>query len=88
MLPAPVFHPVHDRVRALIADQLNLEVGRVTEATDLRIDLGADSLDMIEIGMAVEEEFGIAVTDKDVDAWSSVADVARTVERLFGARQS
>jgi acyl carrier protein len=55
------------RVLALLVKQLGLKPGKVTLAADVVDDLGADSLDCVEIVMALEEEFGIAIADEDAE---------------------
>lgn len=66
-----------DRMRlraiALLRDHLDVE-GEITEATTLD-QLNADSLDRIEAGMALEEEFGLTIPDEAIEEWSTVGDV-------------
>lgn len=71
-----------DQVRALIAEQLGLQVDRVRASADLRIDLGADSLDQLELVMALEEEFGVEIPEDVADRWRTVADVVATADGL------
>jgi len=56
-----------DRVRELIAEKLSLEVEDITEESDLVEDLDADSLDLVDLIMAVEDEFGVSIADEDVE---------------------
>jgi len=66
-----------DRMRlraiALLRDHLDVE-GEITDATTLD-QLNADSLDRIEAGMALEEEFGLTIPDEAIEQWSTVGDV-------------
>ena len=65
---------IEDRVRKIFADHLNLDVETIT--ADRRLDdLGGDSLDNIELTMALEEAFGIEIPDEDVESASTVGDV-------------
>ncbi|MBI3020582.1 MAG: acyl carrier protein [Candidatus Omnitrophica bacterium] len=57
---------VTDRVRAIIAEQLGVKLEEVTDSASFIEDLGADSLDTVELVMALEEEFGIEIPDEDV----------------------
>ena len=86
--PAAGTTPVPDRVRQVIADQLGLEVARITDPASLRLDLGADSLDEIELVMALEEAFGISITSEEASCWNVVLDVVGTVERLVERKTS
>ena len=54
---------VSDRVRAIIAEQLGVKLEEVTDTASFIEDLGADSLDTVELVMALEEEFGIEIPD-------------------------
>ena len=56
---------VLEKLSKIIADQLNMEQNEITEATLLKEDLNADSLDIVEIIMSIEEEFGVQVDDDD-----------------------
>jgi acyl carrier protein len=63
------------RIRALVAGQLGVEADEVVPEASILDDLGADSLDVVELVMALEEEFDIEVPDQDVEAIRTVADV-------------
>lgn len=70
-----------DRVRALVAEHLGVPVENATDDAELSDDLGADSLDAIELSIALEEAFGIPeITDEEVERWTTVGDIVRTVE--------
>ncbi len=68
-------HSPLSRVRFILADSLNCDLDEITPATSLRDDLGADSLDLVEIVMACEEEFGVQIPDSDFDRFQTVGDV-------------
>ena len=62
------------KVAALVAEKLNIDKSRVTQGATLT-DLGADSLDLVEIIMKMEEQFGIEINDEDAEKMNNVADV-------------
>lgn len=71
------------RVRRVIAQQLGLSVEEMVPEADILADLGADSLDVLELVMALEERFDLEVPDSDVEALRTLGDVERyLVERL------
>ena len=71
---------VADRVRAIIAEQLGVKLEEVTDAASFIEDLGADSLDTVELVMALEEEFGIEIPDEDAEKMTSVGDAIKYIE--------
>ena len=71
---------IEDRVKDIIVDQLGVNADQVTLEAKFIEDLGADSLDTVELVMAFEEEFGIDVPDEEAEKLQSVGDVVRYVE--------
>jgi len=71
---------VADRVRAIIAEQLGVKLEEVTDSASFIEDLGADSLDTVELVMALEEEFGIEIPDEDAEKMPSVGDAIKYIE--------
>jgi len=71
---------VADRVRAIIAEQLGVKLEEVTDAASFIEDLGADSLDTVELVMALEEEFGIEIPDEDAEKMASVGEAIKYIE--------
>ena len=71
---------VADRVRAIIAEQLGVKLEEVTDSASFIEDLGADSLDTVELVMALEEEFGIEIPDEDAEKMGSVGDAIKYIE--------
>ena len=71
-----------DRVKKILSDHLGYPLEAVTDEANLFDDLDADSLDTVELVMAVEEEFGIEIPDSDGEAVATVADmIARLPDR-------
>lgn len=68
-----------DRLRAVIAERLGIPQDRVAEDKSFD-ELGADSLDSIDVMMAVEEEFGIEIGDEEAERVNTVGELARLVE--------
>lgn len=71
---------IFDKIKEIIAEQLSVEEAIITEDTDLMKDLEADSLDAVEVILAVEEEFGIEIPDEDAENFSTVGDIVKYVE--------
>jgi acyl carrier protein len=71
---------VADRVKEIIVEQLGVNADQVTPEAKFIEDLGADSLDTVELVMAFEEEFGAEIPDEDAEKLQSVGDVIRYIE--------
>ena len=66
---------VEKRVREIVAEQLERDVNEVTNTASFIDDLGADSLDIVELVMKMEEEFGIEIPDEEAEKIKTVNDV-------------
>ena len=75
---------IEEKVRSIIVDQLGVESDKVTADAKFIEDLGADSLDTVELVMAFEENFDIEVPDAEVEKLQSVADVVAYIEKVQG----
>ena len=64
-----------EKIREIIADQLNIEADTITEETAFKEDLGVDSLDLFEIVMAFEEAYGIEIPSEDLEGLTTVGSV-------------
>ena len=71
---------VFDKIRDIIVEQLSVDKSLVTADTNLMKDLGADSLDAVEIIMGIEEEFGIEIPDDEAEKFQTVGDLVKYVE--------
>ena len=72
--------PIDQRVKDIIVEQLGVKPDQVVPSAKFIEDLGADSLDTVELVMALEEEFGIEVPDEQAEKLQSVGDVMKYVE--------
>lgn len=72
---------ISERLRTVIARHLQIDPDDVTDQARIVEDLGADSLDIVEITMACEEEFSIDIPDQDMEEAKSVADLVQMIER-------
>jgi acyl carrier protein len=73
---------IGQRIRTLVAEQLGVDPAEIASESSILDDLGADSLDVVELVMAIEDEFDIEVPDEDAEAIRTVADVERYVAEL------
>lgn len=64
-----------EKVKEIIKEQLNVEGIEITEASNFKDDLGADSLDLFELAMSMEEEFGVEIPSEDLEKMATVGDV-------------
>ncbi|MBE6026350.1 MAG: acyl carrier protein [Firmicutes bacterium] len=71
---------VFDKIKEIIIEQLQVEESEITMDTNLMKDLSADSLDAVEIIMAIEDEYGIEIPDEEAETIQTVADLVRFVE--------
>ena len=71
---------VFDKVKKIIVDQLDVEEAKVTEAASITDDLGADSLDVVDLVMSFEEEFDIEIPDDQVEKIKTVGDIVKFIE--------
>jgi acyl carrier protein len=71
---------VFDKVKSIIAEELGIEEDSILVNSDLADDLGADSLDAIELIMAIEEKFDIEISDVDAAKSKVVSDIVKFLE--------
>ncbi|HHU71293.1 MAG TPA: acyl carrier protein [Clostridiales bacterium] len=70
-----------NKVKEVVAEQLGVEKEELTEATSLKNDLNADSLDLFQVIMALEEEFGIEIPTEDVEGIDTIGDIQKYLEK-------
>jgi acyl carrier protein len=73
-----------EKIKNIIAEQLDVELEKITPETRLMEDLKADSMDLVEMVMAFEEEFNISIPDEDAEKMVKVADVIAYLEKRVG----
>jgi len=74
-----VKHMVFEKIKGIVADKLSIEENEVTMDTTLE-DLGADSLDIVEVIMALEDEFEIEISDEEAEKISTVGDLVEYIK--------
>ena len=79
---------VQDKVRSIIAEQLGVKAEEVTPPAKFIDDLGADSLDTVELVMALEEEFGVEIPDEEAEKLITVGDAMKYIEEKAGQKAS
>jgi len=77
---------VEDKVKAIIAEQLGVKPEEVTPQASFIDDLGADSLDTVELVMALEEEFGVEIPDEDAEKMTTVGDALKYIQEKAGTK--
>jgi len=75
---------IQERVKKVICDQLGVEASQVTPEAHFVNDLGADSLDQVELVMAFEEEFGLEISDEEAQKLDTVGKVVEYIKNRLG----
>ena len=78
---------VEDRLKKIVADQLGVEEIAVVSKAKIIEDLGGDSLDIVELVMAMEEAFEIDIPDEDAESFQTVEDAMNFVKRTEGVKE-
>ena len=76
-----------DKVKEIIVDTLSVDEADVTETTNLFEDLEADSLDAVEINMALEDAFGIKIPDEDMGGMKTVSEIVAYIDEKTAAAE-
>ena len=71
---------VLEKVKAILAEQFDVEEDKITAATDLQEDLGADSLDVVDLLMSIEDEFEVEVPDEEIENIKTVGALVNYIE--------
>lgn len=69
-----------DKIKEMIVDQLDVEADEVTMDANIQDDLGADSLDIVDLVMAVEDEFEVKIEDDVVEGMKTVGDIVKFID--------
>ena len=78
---------VEERVKQIIVEQLGVDEAEVTPTASFVDDLGADSLDVVELTMAFEEAFGIEIPDEDAEKIATVKDATEYIQKHASAKK-
>lgn len=71
---------IFEKVRDILCEQLDIEADRVTMESDIANDLGADSIDVVDLIMSLEDEFEVEMPDEDVANIKTVGDIVNYIE--------
>jgi len=71
---------VFEKVKAILVDQLDVDEDAITMESSIIDDLGADSLDVVDMVMSMEEEFDIEIPDEEIEAMKTVGDLVKFIE--------
>ena len=74
---------VFERIKEALVTQFDVDPEKITRNTDIMNDLGADSLDLVELIMTLEDEYGVSVTDESVYEHKTVGEIADFIETLL-----
>ena len=75
---------VLDKIKSILSAQFGIDEDQITENTDVVNDLGADSLDVVEMMMSVEDEFGLMIEDEEIAEMRTVGDAVNYIENHIG----
>lgn len=73
---------VFEKIRAILCEQLDIEEDQITMESNIAEDLGADSLDVVDLVMSIEDEFDLEVPDDQVENIKTVGDVVNYIENM------
>lgn len=71
---------VFERIKEILADQLDADADTMTMESDIANDLGADSLDVVELLMAIEDEFDVEIPDEEIENIKTIGDLVKYIE--------
>ena len=72
-----------EKVRDMLAEALNISADKITLESNVIKDLGADSLDMVELLSRLEDEEGVTIPEEDLDGMTTVGDIVRELEKII-----
>ncbi|MBP0979055.1 MAG: acyl carrier protein [Oscillospiraceae bacterium] len=72
---------VFEKIKKILCDQLDVEEENITIESNISDDLGADSLDIVDLVMSIEEEFDLEFQDEQIDNFKTVGDIVNYIER-------
>ena len=68
------------KIKAILSEQFDVEEDEITNETNIADDLGADSLDVVDLIMSIEDEFEVEIPDEDVEGIKTVEDIVKYIE--------
>ncbi len=71
---------IFERIKEILADQLDSDIDAMSMESDIANDLGADSLDVVELLMAIEDEFEVEIPDEEIENIKTIGDLVRYIE--------
>ncbi len=71
---------IFDKIREIISEELDIDIDKISKESSLVEDFDADSLDVVDIVMSIEDEFGVEIPDDAAEQFKTVGDVAKFVE--------
>ncbi|MGB2705642.1 MAG: acyl carrier protein [Candidatus Omnitrophota bacterium] len=77
---------ITEKIKGVIAEQLGVKSEEVTEQAKFVDDLGADSLDTVELVMALEEEYGVEIPDEDAEKLTTVGEAIKYIEKKIASK--
>ncbi len=72
---------IFDKIKTILAEQLDVDEGALTLETDIAKDLNADSLDVVEILMSIEDEFSVEIPDEEIENIKTIGDLVEYIEK-------
>ncbi len=69
-----------DKIKAILAEQLDADIDEMTMDTDIARDLGADSLDVVELLMSIEDEFSVEIPDEEIENIKTIGELVEYIE--------
>ncbi len=77
---------ISEKIKGVIAEQLGVKSEEVTDQAKFVDDLGADSLDTVELVMALEEEYGVEIPDEDAEKLTTVGEAIKYIEKKIASK--
>ncbi len=71
---------IFDKIKAILAEQLDADIDEMTMDTDIAKDLGADSLDVVELLMSIEDEFSVEIPDEEIENIKTIGELVEYIE--------
>lgn len=69
-----------DKIKSILAEQLDADIDQMTMDTDIAKDLGADSLDVVELLMSIEDEFSVEIPDEEIENIKTIGELVEYIE--------